>query len=406
MIRLRCWLRTPDGESTPVGEIRVADPDPRSGALKGAFRYEASYLAAAHAFALDPVHLPLAPSTFEAERPAAGIHGVFEDSLPDAWGRGLMIRRLDLPRKRQTPPHLLAALGGNGLGALAYGDAANPPPWPSANTDLAALVEAAEHYDQDPGALDDHQLALLFRAASSPGGARPKVLVTTEGSHWLAKLPSSRDEVDLVRVEAACLALARAAGLNVPDHRLEKLGRRPVLLIKRFDISPSGGRYHVASMQTLIGAEGYYQIGYADLADILRRLSTVPERDLPALYRQMVYNAFLGNTDDHLKNFAMLRDELGWRSTPAFDLVPDVPPRGEHVLHFGTAGHRPTPGSLVDLGKAFGLSIQRTAAIREEVARALADWRDVFAGCEVPEADRVRIGRDLDARWGRLTARG
>lgn len=409
MIRLGCWLRRPDGAdaAVPVGEIRVGDPDPRSGALQGAFRYAPGYLEDPDAFALDPLHLPLTPGILDAARPASGIHAVFEDSLPDAWGRGLMIRRLQLPRDRQTPPHLLAALGGGALGALVYGDPERPPAATSASPpagDLTELIAAAERYDRDPGALADADLSLLFRAASSPGGARPKVLVAAAGVHWLAKLPSARDEVDLVRIEAACLSLAKGAGLSVPEWRLEVLGRRTALLLRRFDVSPSNGRYHVASLQTLLGAEGYYQLGYADLADLVRRVSVVPEQDLPALYRQMVYNAFLGNTDDHLKNFAMLRDQVGWRLTPAFDLVPDVPHRGEHVLHFGPAGHRPTADSLAALAGAFGLSARRAAAIRGEVAAAFAAWEEVFAAAGVCDDDRTRIGRDLDRRRQGLTA--
>lgn len=401
MIALHVWLRTVAGDLLPAGEIRVADPDPRRGGLlRGEFRYQPRYLEHPAAFALDPLRLPLTSRVFEAGRPHAGIHGCFEDSLPDAWGRGLLIRRHALPRQGQIPPYLLAALGADGLGALAYtvGPGVPAPSAPSAGRDLEALLEAAERYDLDPGAIGDHDLALLFRAASSPGGARPKLVIQQAGSGYIAKLASTRDEVDMVRVEAACLALAADAGLCVPEFRVETFGRRAALLVRRFDQSPEGGRYHVLSLQTLTGAEGYYQIGYADLADCLRRVSARPETDIPALYRQMVFNAVLGNTDDHLKNFAMRRESAGWRLSPTFDLLPDIPERGEHCLHFGAAGHRPNADAVQRLGASFGLSRQRGRRIVAEVIAAVAGWRSQFDAHGVVATDCERLGRDIERR--------
>ncbi len=352
------------------------------------------------AFALDPLHLPLRSGVFEADRPYAGIHGCFEDSLPDAWGRGLLIRRHALPRSGQTPPSLLAALGTAGLGALAY---TTDPATPvladtAANLDLESLIVAAERYDQDPGALGANELALLFHAASSPGGARPKLLIERAGRGYLVKLASARDPVDMVRVEAACLALARDAGLTVPAFRIESFGRRSALLIERFDQGPGGGRYHVLSLQTLTGAEGFYQRGYGDLADCVRRVSARPEMDIPALFRQMVFNAVLGNTDDHLKNFAMRREPTGWSLTPAFDLLPDVAQRGEHCLHFGLAGHRPDVVSVHALAGPFGLSRQGARRISAEVTAAVAGWRARFDEYGVPAEDCERLGRDIERR--------
>jgi serine/threonine-protein kinase HipA len=403
VIALHVWVKTFTDDLLPAGEIRVADPDPRRGGLlRGEFRYHPDYLEHPDAFALDPLHLPLTPGVFEAGRPQAGIHGCFEDSLPDAWGRGLLIRRYALPRQSQTPPHLLAVLGADGLGALAYkpGPGVPAPSVPRPVRDLESLMAAAERYDLDPGAVGDDDLALLFRAASSPGGARPKLVIEQAGKGHIAKLASARDEVDVVRVEAACLALAADAGLCVPEFRVETFGRRSALLVRRFDETPQGGRYPVLSLQTLTAAEGYYQIGYADLADCLRRVSARPETDIPALYRQMVFNAVLGNTDDHLKNFAMRREPTGWRLTPAFDLLPDIPERGEHCLHFGTAGHRPSASAVRALGAAFGLSRQQVGKIVTEVTDAIAGWRSRFDAYGVAAADCQRLGRDIERRLG------
>ncbi|VAW77850.1 HIPA PROTEIN [hydrothermal vent metagenome] len=401
MTHLYVWLRHPDGEISLAGELRVADPDARRGGrLRGEFRYTEAYLGDPRAIALDPVHLPLSARIFEAQRPHAGIHGIFEDSLPDDWGRGVLVRRFGLSRQQHTPPHLLRVLGTECLGALAY---TTTPRWPqdrdSADSfDLESLINAAERYDLNPEMLSEHELNHLFQAASSPGGARPKVVVRYQRESWIAKLRSSRDSVDMVRIEAASLALARRASLKVPDFKLQIMGTHAALLLKRFDLSPQQGHYHIASLQTLMGEDGYYFTGYPELADTVRQVSSAPEQDLPDLYRQAVFNAALGNTDDHLKNFSMRNDGGGWRLTPAYDLIPDIPRRGEHVLHFGSSGNRPTAASLLALAKAFGLSPQKTQSVLREVATAFNHWTAVFRSYQIEENDMQRIMPDIEQR--------
>jgi serine/threonine-protein kinase HipA len=204
--------------------------------------------------------------------------------------------------------------------------------------------------------------------------------------------------VDMVRVEAACLALAREAGLAVPDFRVAELGRHAALLVARFDCAGGQGRRHMLSMQTLLGADDWYQLGYADLADALRRVSARPEEDLPALYRQALFNALIGNTDDHLKNFTLLHRPEGWRLSPAYDLTPDEPERGEHVLAFGSCGYRPNAAGLAELGRAFGLSRPAVRRIRDEVGAAVGGWRERFVAQGGGEGDVARLAPRIDGR--------
>jgi serine/threonine-protein kinase HipA len=147
--------------------------------------------------------------------------------------------------------------------------------------DPPALVAAADRYTRGlPDALgtdpqNDPGLRLLFRAGSSPGGARPKALILDQGIHWLAKFPDHKDEVDMVRVEAACLELARRAGVEVPDFRVVDMGHSTALLVRRFDVpkdgAETGGRHHMVSLSTLLGAEDYYQLGYEGIAEYCAR---------------------------------------------------------------------------------------------------------------------------------------
>jgi serine/threonine-protein kinase HipA len=281
------------------------------------------------------------------------------------------------------------------MGALVY---TTNPEYPGDNEearlpDLSDLAAAAARYEQEPDAPMD-ELMRLFQAGSSPGGARPKVLINDDGKHWLAKFPSIKDSLDMVRIEAATLATARKAGIEIPEFEVLNLGSRSALLVKRFDVTKQGGRNHVVSMQTLLGATGYYYLGYADMADVVRRLSDVPGKDLRGLYRQCVFNALIGNTDDHLKNFAMLYCEQGWRLTQAFDLLPDVNNNREHVLHFGVAGTIPSIDALPPLGKLFGLSTKKTQLIIDEVRSAIKEFPAQCDAYAVPNQDvEVLINR-------------
>jgi serine/threonine-protein kinase HipA len=356
--------------------------------MRGEFRYTREFPKQAGAFPLDPFHLPLGSAPIRAEDPATGIHAVFEDSLPDAWGRAIMCRRYKLPRNRQRAAYLLELLGSEAMGALAY---TTTPEWPgdyeeAGLPDLSGLAAAAARYEQEPDAPMD-ELMRLFKAGSSPGGARPKVLINDDGEHWLAKLPSIKDTFDMVRLEAATLATAKNAGIDVPEFKVLDLGSRSALLVKRFDVTTQGGRNHVVSMKTLLSATNYYYFGYTDMADIVRQLSDVPGKDLKGLYRQCVFNALIGNTDDHLKNFAMTRSEQGWHLTRAFDLLPDVNNNREHVLHFGAAGTTPSIDDLPPLGKLFSLSTKKTQTIIEEVCSAVTEFPGHCDAFGVPPQD-------------------
>ncbi|MBU4327223.1 MAG: HipA N-terminal domain-containing protein [Proteobacteria bacterium] len=124
--KLNVWLTLPTGEILKAGELAIKVPD-SGGALQGQFRYALQFLADPSAFSLDPLHLPMAAESFDADRPHSGVHGVFEDSLPDDWGRRLMARRYRLGRAGQRVPHLLQLLGSQGLRALTYAESEIPP---------------------------------------------------------------------------------------------------------------------------------------------------------------------------------------------------------------------------------------------------------------------------------------
>jgi serine/threonine-protein kinase HipA len=402
MIRLDVWLTLPSGEGIIAGALIVSDPDSVRCGLQGQFRYAPEYLGHPHAFPLDPLHLLLSMETFDAERPREGVHGVFEDSLPDDWGRRLMVRRHKLSRNEQRVPNLLRLLGNEGLGALSYIEEGRPELKSTGVPcrHLQELALLAQKFEQAPATMGDNELSLLFQAGSSPGGARPKALVGDDTGAYLAKFSSTRDQLDVVSLEAAAMELARRSGIETADTRVFALGAtKKCLLVRRFDINAAGGRNHLVSMQSLLKADGYYNAGYRDLAEVIKHISSQPGHDLHRLYRQMVFNIMIGNTDDHLKNFIMLHDDSGWRLSPAFDLLPNIGINREHVLRIGMDTRPPDAGTLLAEAKHFGIKRRQQAMeIIIEIYGAVSKWPEIFRKINVPEKDAVSIGYDIGRR--------
>ncbi|TSK09147.1 MAG: type II toxin-antitoxin system HipA family toxin [Geobacter sp.] len=387
--KIRVWENS-RAPARLAGEL-ICEVDPR-GRLRSAFRYDREFLETG--YALDPVTLPLKDIPMEAP---SGFFGVFEDSLPDDWGRRLLVRKHNIPRHEQNLPNLLLALGNTGMGALAF-TTKNTPDAPMVEPSvmhLGELVAAAEKFER--GEALDIELTRLFTAGSSAGGARPKALVydLDRDLHQLAKFPSSKDDVDVVRIEAATMELAAVAGLHCPCSYVVECGTKPVLLVDRFDLMP-GGRKHMISLQTLLQAEGYYQLRYFDILSIVRKYSSNPLKDSELLYRQMTFNGLIGNTDDHLKNFWMIYEQsTGWRLSPAFDLLPDVARRVEHILFFDMGAFYPGREKLLALGRSWG--IPHNQLVFDEVATAVAAWKGTFSYHGVTEKDALRF-KEIDAR--------
>ncbi len=392
MKRLYVWVRRSDGTITLAGELATTDPR-AGGRFESEFEYAASWARDPTGFPLDPISLPLQPSGrgFHAQQLEPPL-AVFDDSLPDDWGRRLLAKALALEGRLSSLPEMLLALRGAGTGALVFTESPSPPSLAgtSESRSLATLLSAASKFEA--GTLpENEEFRALLEGSSRAGGARPKALVHDEKGEWIAKFPShARDgSYDVVGLEATCLELARRAGLTVPDARLHRVGRKRVLLVRRFDVSERGGRYHMVSMRTLCRERpGVYVASYTDLALVLSKASESPAQDVSALFRHMVFNAAVGNVDDHLKNFWMLRGASGYRLTPAFDLVPDVMERGDHTLSFQFGFACPTRDTLLSIAREW-----RVAQAEESIDRIVRAAR-AFRATALKL--RVRPGRSLD----------
>ncbi|MEO6064468.1 MAG: HipA domain-containing protein, partial [Burkholderiales bacterium] len=193
------------------------------------------------------------------------------------------------------------------------------------------------------------------------------------------------------------------AGLIVPGHELQKLGKtkRRALLVERFDALGERGRRHMISLRTVCKERpGAYAQSYSELAEAVRKVSAAPQDDVNQLYRQMVFNAAFGNTDDHLKNFWMIHDQQGYRLSPAFDLVPDVGERREHTLAFEYERGAPTRAELLRLATRW--QVQSSEVIIDEVLKSMSTFAATAKKRHVPTANIGEIEGDIGRRSARL----
>lgn len=373
---LHVWITLPSGETTALGQLAFGDLR-TDGTAPTAFRYDPTWIARTNAFPAnpDPQSLPLDLREFAGSHLGPPLQ-VFDDAMPDDWGKRLIAAENRLPMTRQTPYWFLLAVAGGGLGALSFSEKPQPPKRTPAATDLADLIQAAEDFDAGRP-VEGPRLRRLYAAGATPGGARPKALVSADGKEWIAKFPSPvRDNGhDVVGLEAASLVLAGRAGLSVPESKLVELGRRRALLVRRFDVTPAGGRRHMISLKTLCAERGgVFATSYDEPMGAIRRYASDPA-DIARFFRQMVFNAAIGNTDDHLKNFAMLHDEHGWRLSPAFDLAPDIGRNREHTLSIGYSRDTPSGGTLIDIGEHWLGRRAPARSVVQEVIEAASEFR-------------------------------
>lgn len=405
MMRLDVWLTLPDGVMTQIGELAFGDAD-NSGRYASGFRYTQAWAASRHAFPVDPESLPLATSDhFESQNLLPPL-AVFDDALPDDWGRRVLAADRKLPRGAQSEPHLLRELGADGLGALAFCETGSPIQKnnPASALDLADMLEAASRFEAGLP-LENERMRRLLAAGGSAGGARPKALVSAGDGEWIAKFPSRYKDgrYDVVGLEATAMLMAECAKLPVPKTRLEMLGAKKALLVRRFDITEQGGRAHMISLRTLCKERpGAYILSYREIADMIRKHSADPAEDVARFYRLTVFNAMLGNTDDHLKNFWMVNAGAGYRLSPAFDLVPDVGEKGEHTLCFDLAFTPPLKNDWLKIGKLWG--VRGALSIIEEVAAAMSAFEGLARRSGVPEENIAAIKGDIERRRKRCLA--
>lgn len=369
------------------------------------FEYDADWLANPVRFALEPaLMLGFGPQHTQQGR---ALFGAFGDSAPDRWGRNLIQRneRQRAQKERRAPRSLgevdfLLSVGDIARqGALRFketsdapfqasGAGANVPP----HIRLGELLNAAMRVAADGG--DAGELSLILAAGSSLGGARAKASVLDiQGQLSIAKFPQADDTYPVMQWEAVALDLARRAGIHVPTWRLEQVAKRTALLLRRFD-RDGAIRIPFLSAMSMLGAADNEDHSYLEIVDALRQFGSQPEQDCAQLWRRIVFNILISNTDDHLRNHGFLFDGAGgWRLSPAYDMNPTPVDVRARVLSLAIDEADDTASLDVALSMARQCGLKRQAAkeIIGEVQAAVAQWRACAASHGLGARDIARM---------------
>lgn len=381
------WLGSP-AQPRLVGELRLV-----SGGRAVALQYGADWLASGFPLSED---LPLTPGLFvPAGKDTAA--GSVDDARPDRWGERVI--RKFVPSPRLSILEYLLFAGDDRYGALGVSEVGDRyVPWqPAPLPDLASLQEMAEVVRKVLAneAVPELQQRLV-RPGVSLGGARPKSLIAIESEPWLVKF-SEGEALDTELVEHAAMTLAARCGIDVATTRALPVAGRHAVAIRRFD-REGVRRLHAVSAHVALRAVGE-EMGYPQLAQLLRRVAPAAHiaRQQEQLFRRMVFNILVDNTDDHEKNHALLRQPDGsWLLAPAFDVVPAAQGLGYQALLVGDAGAESTLGNALSQVRAFGLKPARARVIAGEVARCVEGWKDHFTGLGVRPADIEMLAQYLD----------
>lgn len=386
------WVALTDGEIVAAADIRL-ETDQRGRHLSSGMRYRPEWLAHPKRYPFNPAHLPLTATPIEWE--TRHIPALIDEGLPGRWERAVQQRRWagradidDLHAVLARPRELWR------VGSLEILPANMPPPPLTSSLALGDI----DMLMQEVASIEQHQAPELqtlarMQAGSSVGGARPKVLLEDDGA-WLAKFQMSGDTFNQVRVEQACLLLAARAGIEVADSRVERVGDQDVLLLKRFDVTDSGGRCGLVSANALLKDPRHQNDpphpGYEDLVECVRRFSTRVERDLKLIYAQMLFNEAINNRDDHLKNFSFLVEPSRQTLSPAYDLVPSETLGAYPQLDFGHRPSLPAPASpeAITAAAAFGLSPSEARIINERIAEAFGQLEVIFEQAGLAAAEQ------------------
>jgi serine/threonine-protein kinase HipA len=379
------WIWLP-GEVSPIVAGRLDDEGNTT-----PLAYGRSYLARTDAIPLYLPELPLTPGQQQPE--LLPVAGPIDDAAPDAWGRRVVNRRLNVSRESDLSDlSYLLGSSSNRIGALDF--QASPDEYRSrgdAQSSLDDLYAAAEAVDEGrpiPPALEEPLLH-----GTSIGGARPKATLRDGERELIAKFSSASDVLPVVKLEYVAMNLAGLAGLDVAPVELVEAHGRDVLLVERFDRLEGGERRLIISARTILRL-GDMGIGasYADLASTIRERFTDPEATVHELFARMAFNVLVGNYDDHARNHAAFWDGEVLTLTPAYDIEPR--PRGQtlpnQAMAIGPDGSRESlVATCVANANSYLLNDADARAIIDRQIATIQDHFDQVCDEAAMEEDRV-----------------
>jgi serine/threonine-protein kinase HipA len=351
------------------------------------FEYDASFIASG--IEISPIKLPPRLGVYVADTTIFdGLFGVFNDSLPDGWGRLLLDRTVEkhgIHRGQLNPLDRLAYVGRHGMGALSY-----EPELGLQYADNAplALDKLAEESAAVLAGENEEVFEELLRLNGSSSGARPKIVAQVSSNkkriihgpqelqsgfaHWMIKFPSSQDAREVGAIEYAYSLMAKDAGVEMPETHLFSTKRNKYFGTKRFDRN-GDARIHMHSLGGLIHSD--HRSPSIDYDMVLRVTLALTRNihDAEKTYALACFNVLAHNRDDHVKNFSfLLNGRNEWSFAPAYDLVFSYGPGGEQSMLVMGEGRNPGTAELQALGKQHG--IKNAPEILAKVRRAVANW--------------------------------
>ncbi len=376
------------------------------------FEYDREFLKTG--IELSPYKLPLKSGVMRCDDDTfEGLWGVFNDSLPDGWGRLLMDRhlmRLGVHAQDLTPLDRLSYIGNYGMGSLSYEpchEVENP------SVDIIVLDHLAQHSQEILEGSSEELIDELLRLNGSSAGARPKAMIQLSedkkeiihGSqplregyrHWMVKFASSMDNREIGAIEYVYSLMAQAAGLEMPKTALLKGKKGSYFACERFD-RLGDRRVHVHSVAGLVHSDFRFPcLDYDDLLSLSLHLTkNIQEQE--KVFRLACFNLFAHNRDDHAKNFSFLMDEGGeWRFSPIYDVTFSSGPGGEHSTMILGEGKNPTQKQLLALAKKHRL--KNGATICDEVYETVTQWSKFATETGVSPKMREFIQLRIRSLW-------
>ncbi|WP_198672092.1 type II toxin-antitoxin system HipA family toxin [Pseudogemmobacter bohemicus] len=371
-------------------------------------------------FAARPLNLsPLRGLSYDRLLPAnkargATLPGLFEDSLPDGWGRLLLDREMEargISRAEIGDLERLAYVGRHGAGALTYQPDTGREPIGA--IDLAWFEEIIPQVGAGASAEDLSRLRVISGGSQ---GARPKFVAqlyqdmhslrdhraerSAGWRHVLIKGRASSDPHGVVEAEVAYGQLMQGAGIATSPMFALTGATEAFFATVRFD-RPGQGRLHMATVAGMLDIGMVHgAVDYVDLIKIARAIGG-GMTEVEEVFRRMVFNIRAFNRDDHVRNHAYLMDAAGcWSLAPAYDVSFSDGPGGEHSLAVAGEGRRPGIKAISEVARIAGIKLTRRNAIIEAVDGALDQWDEVARGCGVPDRLRVQIGREIQTARG------
>lgn len=332
-----------------------------------AFEYDSDWLN--NGFSISPFSLPLIKKVFIPKyEPFDGLFGVFNDSLPDGWGR-LLVDRLFLKNKINPAEidnlNRLAVVQESGMGALTY----KPEHRFQTENDVSNLDILAQECSKILESQNSDNLDELFYLGGSSGGARPKILTSIDNEDWIIKFPSSTDPKNIGEKEYQYSLCAKDCGINMTETKLFPSEICSGYFgIKRFD-RENGKKVHMVSVSGLL--ETSHRLPNLDY-NLLMKLTLELTRnyeDIEQLFRLMCFNVFAHNRDDHSKNFSYLYDDnkKEWHLSPAYDLTYSSSFNGEHATTINGEGKNPALDNILTVAKNIGINEKSAKDIALEI---------------------------------------